>query len=150
MLLAQEVAATIDDKGVLWPSRTAMYSVMALQSELNARMIEIIRELSGAGMITLPSSLNDFSGAETKDDVARYYRSATSDAEKRVAVMRMAWDFIGSEFGNRHQQYEKFYGGASFVVKQTVNRNFDYARATGLVDKALALPAFDNEVKRAR
>lgn len=150
MLLAQEVAATIDDKGVLWPSRTAMYSVMALQSELNARMIEIIRELSGAGMITLPSSLHDFSGADTKEDVGRYYRSATTDAERRVAVMRMAWDFIGSEFGNRHQQYEKFYGGASFIVKQSVNRNFDYARATGLVDKALALPAFDNEVKRAR
>ena len=28
--------------------------------------------------------------------------------------MRLFWDFIGSEFGGRHQQYEKFYGGASF------------------------------------
>jgi 4-hydroxyphenylacetate 3-monooxygenase len=25
--------------------------------------------------------------------------------------MRVAWDFLGSEFGNRHAQYEKFYGG---------------------------------------
>ena len=64
--------------------------------------------------------------------------------------MRMAWDFIGSEFGNRHQQYEKFYGGASFIVKQSVNRNFDYARATSLVDRALALPAFDNAAARTR
>lgn len=143
MLLSQETVATIDENGVLWPSRTALYSVMALQSELNARMIEIIRELTGAGMITLPSSLADFESAEMRGDIERYMRSASSDARDRVAVMRMAWDFIGSEFGNRHQQYEKFYGGASFLVKQNVYRNFDFERATGMVDAALKLPAFN-------
>jgi 4-hydroxyphenylacetate 3-monooxygenase len=66
--------------------------------------------------------------------------SASSDARSRVALMRLAWDFIGSEFGSRHQQYEKFYGGASFVVKQTVYRNYDFKRATALVDAALKLP----------
>ena len=43
--------------------------------------------------------------------------------------MRLLWDFIGTEFGSRHQQYEKFYGGASFLVKQNVYRNFDWKRA---------------------
>jgi 4-hydroxyphenylacetate 3-monooxygenase len=144
MLLAQETVATVDADGVLWPSRTALYSVMALQSELNARMIEIIRELTGAGMITLPSSLADFGNAEMRGDIERYMRSASSEARERVAVMRMAWDFIGSEFGNRHQQYEKFYGGASFIVKQNVYRNFDFARSLRMVDDALHLPPFDN------
>lgn len=142
MLLSQEVVADIDENGVLWPSRTALYSVMALQSELNARMIEIIRELTGAGMISLPSSLEDFSNPESAGDIERYFCSASASSKERFAVMRMAWDFIGTEFGNRHQQYEKFYGGASFLVKQNVNRNFDYARATKLVDSALALPPF--------
>jgi 4-hydroxyphenylacetate 3-monooxygenase len=54
--------------------------------------------------------------------------------------MRLAWDFIGSEFGNRHQQYEKFYGGASHLVKMNVFRGYDFKRATELVDKALSLP----------
>src|SRR5258708_28428743 len=67
-------------------------------------------------------------------------RSASSDAKSRVALMRLAWDFIGTEFGSRHQQYEKFYGGASFIVKQNVYRNFDFKRATALVDTALKLP----------
>ena len=53
----------------------------------------------------------------------------------------MLWDFLGTEFGSRHQQYEKFYGGSSFVVKQNVYRNYDFKRATALVDRALALPA---------
>jgi 4-hydroxyphenylacetate 3-monooxygenase len=140
MLLAHETMASIDQDGVLWPSRTALYSAMALQSELNGRMLEIVRELTGSAMITLPSSLRDFESPQTVGDVARYMRSASSDAKAKVALMRLAWDFIGSEFGSRHQQYEKFYGGASFLVKQNVYRNFDFKRACALVDAALALP----------
>ncbi|MBV9630225.1 MAG: 4-hydroxyphenylacetate 3-monooxygenase [Xanthobacteraceae bacterium] len=139
MLLSHETSASIDASGVLWPSKTGLYSVMALQSELNSRMLEIIRELTGAAMITLPSSHKDFANPEMKGDIDRFMRSSTVDAESRVAVMRMAWDFIGSEFGSRHQQYEKFYGGASFLVKQSVYRNFDFAGATKLVDAALKL-----------
>src|SRR5215216_6180085 len=56
MLLAHETAATIDADGVLWPSKTTLYAAMALQSELNGRMLEIIRELAGSAMITLPSA----------------------------------------------------------------------------------------------
>jgi 4-hydroxyphenylacetate 3-monooxygenase len=139
MLLAQETLATIEN-GVLWPSRTALYSVMALQSELNGRMLETIRELVGSGMITLPSSSRDFENQETARDIERYMRSASSDAKHRVALMRLAWDFIGTEFGSRQQQYEKFYGGASFLVKQNVYRSYDFKRATSLVDAALDLP----------
>ena len=70
-------------------------------------------------------------------------RSASTDARSRAALLRVAWDFIGSEFGSRQQQYEKFYGGASFLVKQNVFRNFDFKRAGALVDKALNLPPLD-------
>jgi 4-hydroxyphenylacetate 3-monooxygenase len=140
MLLAHETIGSVDAKGVLWPSVTTLYSAMALQSELNGRMLETVRELTGAAMITLPSSLKDFENPDTAGDVERYMRSASSDAKSKVALMRLAWDFIGSEFGSRHQQYEKFYGGASFIVKQNVYRNFDFKRATALVDAALNLP----------
>jgi len=140
MLHAHETAATVDADGVLWPAAATLYSMMALQSELNGRMLEIIRELAGAAMITLPSSAQDFSTPEIAADIARYMQSGSADAKTRVAVMRLAWDFLGSEFGSRHAQYEKFYGGASFLVKQNVNRAFDYKRATAMVDAALALP----------
>jgi 4-hydroxyphenylacetate 3-monooxygenase len=145
MLLAHESMASIDRDGVLWPSKTALYAAMALQSELNGRMLEIIRELAGSAFITLPSSNADFENAGTAADIERYMRSASTDAKSRVALMRLAWDFIGSEFGSRHQQYEKFYGGASFLVKQNVYRNFDFKRATALVDAALNLPPLQGE-----
>ena len=64
-------------------------------------------------------------------------------ARARVALMRLVWDYLDSEFGSRHQQYEKFYGGASFLVKQNVNRFYDYTRAKALVDAALNLPPLE-------
>ncbi|WP_256570547.1 4-hydroxyphenylacetate 3-hydroxylase family protein [Bradyrhizobium sp. CCGUVB1N3] len=140
MLLAQEALATFDDEGVLWPSKNMLYAVMALQGEINPRMIDIVRELTGAAMITLPSSVKDFENPESVRDIERYYRSSNMSARDRVALMRMAWDFIGTEFGNRHQQYEKFYGGASFIVKMNMFRNYDFKRAGALVDRALSLP----------
>ena len=140
MLLAHETTGQIDADGVLWPSQIGLYAVMALQSELNGRMLETIRELAGAAMITLPSSARDFDNPEIARDIEKYMQSATTAARERVALLRMAWDFIGTEFGSRHAQYEKFYGGASFLVKQNVNRFYDYKRATALVDAALGLP----------
>ncbi len=141
MLEAQETKAHIDEKGVVWPSLPTLYAVMAMQSEFNPRMVEIIRELTGSAMITMPSSIKDLDSPETAADIERYMRSGNASARERIQLMRMAWDFIGSEFGNRHAQYEKFYGGASFLVKMNMNRAYDYNRATALVDKALALTA---------
>ena len=144
MVQAQETMATHDAEGVLWPSKTALYSVMSLQAEINPRMIDIVRELTGSAMITLPSSAKDFDNTEAAADIARYFQSAARPARERIQLMRLAWDFIGSEFANRHQQYEKFYGGASSVVKANMFRAYDFKRAGALVDAALSLPPLED------
>ncbi len=139
MLLAHETNAPIEN-GVLWPSKTTLYAAMAMQSEFNGRMLEMVRELVSSSVISLPSSVADLDSPETAPFIERYMRSGSMDARSRTALVRMLWDFVGTEFGSRHQQYEKFYGGSSFLVKQNVYRNYDFKRATALVDKALALP----------
>jgi 4-hydroxyphenylacetate 3-monooxygenase len=138
MLLAHETMGTIRD-GVLWPSPIAYYAANAMQSEFNGRMLEIIREMAGSAFITLPSSDADFGNPEIATDIERYMRSGVADAKSRIKLMRLIWDFLGSEFGGRHQQYEKFYGSPSFVAKQNIYRNFDFKRAGALVDRALNL-----------
>jgi 4-hydroxyphenylacetate 3-monooxygenase len=138
MLLAHETMGTVRD-GVLWPSPTAYYAASAMQSEFNGRMLETIREMAGAAFITLPSSDADFANPEISADIERYMRSGATDAKSRIKLMRLLWDFLGSEFGSRHAQYEKFYGGPSFAAKQNLYRNFDFKRAGALVDRALNL-----------
>jgi 4-hydroxyphenylacetate 3-monooxygenase len=66
-------------------------------------------------------------------------RRNSSSASSVLAANRVR-NPVTTEFGNRHAQYEKFYGGASFLVKQNVDRFYDYKRAISLVDAALALP----------
>jgi 4-hydroxyphenylacetate 3-monooxygenase len=139
MLLAHETNAPIKD-GVLWPSVITLYAAMAMQSEFNGRMLETIRELVSSSVISQPSSIADFDNPEIAPMIERYMRSGSMDARSRTELTRLLWDFLGTEFGSRHQQYEKFYGGSSFIVKQNVYRNFDFKRATALVDAALKLP----------
>jgi 4-hydroxyphenylacetate 3-monooxygenase len=144
MLYSHEVVGPIDEEGVLWPSKPALYAVMALQSQINPHMINIVRELTGAAMITLPSSAKDFDNPDTRPDLERYFASRTLAARDRVRLMRLAWDFIGTEFANRHQQYEKFYGGAPYLVKMNMYQAYDFARAGKMVDAALTLPEIDS------
>ena len=70
-------------------------------------------------------------------------RSAPSDAKSRIALVRLLWDFLGTEFGSRHAAIRKILRRRLVPVKQNVYRNFDFKRATALVDKALNLPPLD-------
>jgi 4-hydroxyphenylacetate 3-monooxygenase len=140
MVRAQESEATIDCEGVVWPSKPALYAVMSLQAEINPRLNNCLRELAGGSIIMLPSSIEDFNNPATAADIERYVASPGFSAKERVAILKLVWDFIGSEFAGRHEQYEKFYGGASFLVKQNMARAYDFASATKMVERALKLP----------
>jgi 4-hydroxyphenylacetate 3-monooxygenase len=140
MIFAQEAQATIDAEGTVWPSKAALYATMALQSEINPRLMDIARELAGGSIIMLPSSIKDFQSPEVAADLERYVASPGYSSRTRVAALKLAWDLIGTEFAGRHEQYEKFYGGASFLVKQNMARAYDFASAAKMVDRALALP----------
>ena len=48
-------------------------------------------------MIAVPSSVKDFDNPEMASDIERFMRSGSADARSCMAVMRLAWDFIGSE-----------------------------------------------------
>lgn len=140
MVQAQETQATIDTEGVVWPAKPALYAVMALQSQINPRLLNMARELAGGSIIMLPSTAKDFDNPEIATDLERYIASPGFPSRARTAILKLVWDLIGSEFAGRHEQYEKFYGGASFLIKQNMARAYDFAGATRMVDRALALP----------
>lgn len=126
--------------GVVWPNKAALYAVMSLQSEINPKLLNMARELAGGSMIMLPSSIQDFESPEVAADLERYIAPPGFPSKQRVAVLKMAWDLIATEFAGRHEQYEKFYGGASLMVRQNMARSYDFDAATAMVDRVLALP----------
>ncbi len=146
MVIASEATSAPDAHGVEVPNPRFLYGAMGLQSELYPRMIQIVRELAGAGVIQLPSSYHDMVEPETAPDIARYIQSPGHPAEERVKLFRLVWDAIGSEFAGRHQQYEMFYAGAPFVAKGYAFRNYGYGEALERVDAFLATYDLDSTV----
>lgn len=137
LILAQEQHATVDEHGVAWPGRAECFANMALQPDLYAKLLVMIRDLCGGGLIQLPSSANDFANPAIAADVNRFVQSPGCPATERVKLLKLVWDMVGSEFASRHHQYEMFYAGAPFVVKMRMYDAYDFGAGRRLVDTML-------------
>jgi len=124
-------------EGVARPHPQYVYAGMSLQRRLIVDMLRAIRELAGGAFQQLPSSEAGFSSPDTRADFERYFRGATATARERVKLLKLVWDFVGTEFGGRQLQYEMFYSASQPVVNTRMFRAYDWARATAAVDRCL-------------
>jgi 4-hydroxyphenylacetate 3-monooxygenase len=67
-----------------------------------------------------------------------YFQTPQVDAVSRMKLFKLAWDMVGSEFAGRHQQYEKFYAGASFIVRGHAYRETSWDEFHKIVDDLMA------------
>lgn len=132
--------------GYYVPDRALLYAAQVLTQSGYNTFVGQLRDLAGGGMIMLPSGLEDFADPELRRLIGKTQASPTTDAEGRVKFFKLAWDAVGSEFASRHTQYEMFYAGATFVTKNHAYRTFDWAGATGLVDRMLDSYSLDSEL----
>jgi 4-hydroxyphenylacetate 3-monooxygenase len=124
-------------EGVARPHPQYIYAGMSLQRRLIVDMLRGIRELAGGAFQQLPSAEAGFDSPETRADFERFFRGATVSARERVKLLKLVWDFVGSEFGGRQLQYEMFYSAAQPVVNTRMFRSYDWARARSIVDRCL-------------
>jgi 4-hydroxyphenylacetate 3-monooxygenase len=77
-----------------------------------ARIREIVMQDVASGLIYVNSSAEDFANPDVRPYLDKYVRgSGGVDAVERVKVMKLLWDAIGTEFGGRHELYERNYSG---------------------------------------
>jgi 4-hydroxyphenylacetate 3-monooxygenase len=119
------------------PDRHTLYTAQTLTQQLYPKIVNTLRELAGGGMIMLPSSSGDFANPEIAELIEKTQQSPAASAQEKVKFYKLAWDAVGSEFASRHQQYEMFYAGASFVVKNHALRTYDWGAAAKLLDGML-------------
>jgi 4-hydroxyphenylacetate 3-monooxygenase len=124
-------------EGVARPHPQYIYAGMSLQRRLIVDMLRAIRELAGGAFQQLPSSEAGFTSPQTRADFERFFRGATAGARERVKLLKLVWDFVGTEFGGRQLQYEMFYSAAQPVVNARMFRSYDWARARAVVDRCL-------------
>ena len=116
------------------PDRHPLYTAQVMAQEIYPQMMNTLRDLAGGAPIMLPSSVRDFGNAEVADYIGRIHGDR---AQERIKLFKLAWDAIGSEFASRHLQFELFYAGAGYVVRNNSYRTYNWSRATGMVDGAL-------------
>ncbi len=119
------------------PDRHPLYSAQVIAQEMYPQIMDTLRELAGGSPIMLPSSVKDFGNPEIADYIARSQSAVGPETQERVKLFKLAWDAIGSEFASRHIQFELFYAGAGYVVRNNSYRTYDWDRATGMVDGLL-------------
>jgi len=123
--------------GVARPHPQYVYAGMGLQRKLIVDMMRTLRELAGGAFQAVPSSDSAFTSPETRADTERYYQSAAAGARERIKLVKLVWDFVGTEFGGRQLQYEMFYSASQPVVNRRMFKSYDWAAATAIVDRCL-------------
>jgi len=123
--------------GVARPHPQYVYAGMSLQRRLIVDMMRTLRELAGGAFQAMPSSEASFTSPETRADTERYYRSGVANARDRIKLIKLIWDFVGTEFGGRQLQYEMFYSAAQPVVNTRMFRAYDWPAAKAAVDRCL-------------
>lgn len=124
--------------GYYVPDRALLCTAQVIAQVTYPEVVEQIRQLSGGGMIMVPSSSADFTNPDTASLIGATQRSTLLSSYERVKLMKLAWDAVGSEFGSRHLQYEMFYSGASFVTRGNTFRFFDWGPVRGFVEDFMA------------
>ncbi len=127
-----------------WPpgyacfNRRMMYAALEWCTQNHSSFIEVLRELCGGGVFQLPADISVMHDPKLAEQFTQYFQTPQSDAVRRMKLFKLAWDMVGSEFAGRHAQYEKFYAGASFIVRNHAFRETPWDEFHRIVDDLMA------------
>jgi 4-hydroxyphenylacetate 3-monooxygenase len=117
------------------------YRVMA--SLAYPKIKEIIENQLASALIYLPSSARDFQNPAIRPYLDQFVRGSNGyTAVDRVKLMKLMWDAIGTEFGGRHELYERNYFGnhesIRFETLMVAEKSGAAARYKGFAEQCLS------------
>lgn len=137
------IAGQIQDAEA-WPegyatfNRRYMYAALNWCTEGHSAIIDVVRELCGGGVFQMPADISVMDDPKLSKAFQTYWQTPQMDAVSRMKLFKLAWDMVGSEFAGRHQQYEKFYAGASFIIRNHSFREAPWEHFHNVVDGLMA------------
>ncbi len=125
------------------PNLQAALSYRVFAPDAYPRIKEIIEKIVASALIYLPSSAKDFKNKEIDPYLARFVRGSHGVTYKeRIKIMKLLWDAIGTEFGGRHELYERNYAGNHEDIRiQTLTgarRNGSMEKMKAMVDQCMS------------
>jgi 4-hydroxyphenylacetate 3-monooxygenase len=119
-------------------NRRYVYAALHWCTNNHADICDTVRELMGAGVFQMPADASVLDDRALREKFEAYWSTPGLPAKDRMKLLNLAWDLLGSEFAMRHDQYEKFYVGPSFVVRNYNFMNAPWTELEGLVDGIIA------------
>jgi 4-hydroxyphenylacetate 3-monooxygenase len=115
------------------PNIEAASAYRILSNVAYPKIKEIIENQTGGAMIVQPSNAVDWKNEELRPLLDQFYRGSNGyTALDKVKLMKLLWDAIGSEFGGRHELYERSYSGSHELTRLEC---FWMAKGDGTVDR---------------
>jgi 4-hydroxyphenylacetate 3-monooxygenase len=135
-IVAAEAGASVDEGGVFYPDDRPFIALRGEMPKWLPRCNELLQLIGGGGFMATPSKA-DFEGP-LHEQIDLYFQAAGADAERRVKLFRLAWDFLGSELGGRGELYERFYLSDSWRMTALAYTIADKSFPESLVEQFLA------------
>ena len=139
-----------------WPAgyacfnRRIMYAGLDWCTQNYSTFVDELRTLCGGGVFQMPADISIMEDARLAKEFSAYWQTPQTDALSRMKLFKLAWDMVGSEFAGRHLQYEKFYAGASFIIRNHSYRETDWRELNGLVEDFMARYDYQRTEDRER
>ena len=127
--------------GVWFPDPEPFMALRGIMPNWMPRVNEIIKLLGSHNLLATPTwSMMQDPGLRPLLD--QYLRGADDiDAERRIRLFRLAWDYVGTALASRVELYERFYLTSGSRNLQKAHRIADRGRADALVQRFLDEPA---------
>jgi 4-hydroxyphenylacetate 3-monooxygenase len=127
----------------LLPNLQAALSYRVFAPDAYSKIKETIDKIVASALILLPSSVKDFANPAIDPYLKRYVRGSNGIGYKeRIKIMKLLWDAVGTEFGGRHELYERNYAGNHEDIRiqalTGARRNGTMDRMVALVDRCMA------------
>jgi 4-hydroxyphenylacetate 3-monooxygenase len=105
------------------PDPQPLFAVASSFPDMYPRIIEIIRDLGGSGLIGVPAWEDLEAENPLGGDVETYFRGKDIEASERLGVQKLAYELVVSGLGGREELYERFYTGGPKRVKSNIYKN---------------------------
>jgi aromatic ring hydroxylase len=111
-------------------------------AQTSARMVQLLREIAGSGLIMQPSE-KDLASPDLRPYLDKYMRGKGVDAEYKARLLRLAHDLAVSSFGMRQELYEYWHGGDPNRNRINLLRGYDQHDIVERIKALLARPLTD-------
>ncbi|WP_096190358.1 4-hydroxyphenylacetate 3-hydroxylase N-terminal domain-containing protein [Evansella halocellulosilytica] len=98
--------------GTVLPNINYGLSYRVFMAQGWSRVKEIIETVVAGSLIVQPSSASDFKNPELRHYIDQLYRGSNDiEALEKIKVIKLLWDAVGTDYGGRHELYERNYSG---------------------------------------